>query len=137
MKQLGVLENTLIVVLSDHGEEFWDHGRTAHGRTVYEELTHVGFMMWGPALFPAAKRVKEPVQLIDIVPTVLDLLKLIRSRVDRPYYGRLLRTPFGQQSATILYSFRYSHAARKDSAMRDRVPLGLSEATARSSSTRS
>jgi arylsulfatase A-like enzyme len=76
MKELGVLDNTLIIVVSDHGEEFWDHGWTAHGHSVYQELTHAALLMWNPKLLPAARRVAEPVQLIDVMPTVLDLLGL-------------------------------------------------------------
>src|SRR6185369_6882611 len=76
MKELGILDNTLIIVVSDHGEEFWDHGWTAHGHSVYQELTHAALLMWNPKLLPTARRVKEPVQLIDIMPTVLDLLGL-------------------------------------------------------------
>ena len=76
LKRLGVLNDTLIIVVSDHGEEFWDHGWTAHGHTVYQELTHVALMMWNPKLLPAPRRLSAPVQLIDVMPTVLDLLGL-------------------------------------------------------------
>jgi arylsulfatase A-like enzyme len=76
LRQLGVLDNTLIVVLSDHGEEFWDHGWTAHGQSVYQELSHCLLMMWNPRLLPVARRVINPVQLIDVMPTVLDLVGL-------------------------------------------------------------
>jgi arylsulfatase A-like enzyme len=76
LKQLGILDNTVIIVLSDHGEEFWDHGWTAHGQSVYQELTHTLLLMWNPTLFPHPRRVKEPVELIDVMPTVLDLLAL-------------------------------------------------------------
>lgn len=76
LKQLGILDNTLIIVVSDHGEEFWDHGWTAHGHSLYQELTHCVFLMWNPRLLPVPRRVDEPVQLIDIMPTVLDLLSL-------------------------------------------------------------
>ncbi len=76
LKQLGVLENTLIVVVSDHGEEFWEHGWTGHGQSVYQELTHSLFLLWNPGLFKTARRVAEPVQLIDVMPTILDALKL-------------------------------------------------------------
>ncbi len=76
LKQLGVLDNTLIVVVSDHGEEFWEHGWTAHGQSLYQELAHGVLMMWNPKLIPTPKRVTEPVQLIDVMPTVLDLLNL-------------------------------------------------------------
>ena len=76
LRQLGVLENTLIVVVSDHGEEFWEHGWTGHGQSVYQELTHCLFLLWNPALFKTARRVTEPVQLIDVMPTILDALRL-------------------------------------------------------------
>jgi arylsulfatase A-like enzyme len=74
LRQLGILDNTLIVVVSDHGEEFWEHGWTAHGQSLYQELTHGVFAMWNPKLIPTPRRVSEPVQLIDVMPTILDLL---------------------------------------------------------------
>jgi arylsulfatase A-like enzyme len=76
LKQLGILNNTLIVVVSDHGEEFWEHGWTSHGHSLYQELTHGVFLMWNPKLIPSPRRIIEPVQLIDVAPTVLDLLGL-------------------------------------------------------------
>ena len=74
LKQLGILDNTLIIVVSDHGEEFWEHGWTCHGHSLYQELTHGLFVMWNPKLIPSPRRVSEPVQLIDVMPTVLDLV---------------------------------------------------------------
>ena len=74
LKELGILDNTLVVVVSDHGEEFWEHGWTSHGHSLYEELTNGVFLMWNPKLIPSPGRVREPVQLIDVMPTVLDLL---------------------------------------------------------------
>ena len=76
LKQLGVLDNTLVIVASDHGEEFWEHGLGAHGHSLYSELIHVALMMWNPKLIPHGRRVPDTVQLIDILPTVLDLLGL-------------------------------------------------------------
>jgi len=74
LKQLGVLDNTLIIVVSDHGEEFWEHGWTSHGHSLYQELTNGVFLMWNPKLIAKAGRIREPVQLIDVMPTVLDLV---------------------------------------------------------------
>ena len=74
LKELGILDNTLIVVVSDHGEEFWEHGWTAHGHSLYEELTNGVFLIWNPKLIPTPRRVHDPVQLIDVMPTLLDLL---------------------------------------------------------------
>lgn len=95
LKQLGILENTLIIVVSDHGEEFWDHGWTAHGHTVYGELTHSLLMMWNPALLPKPRHISQPVQLIDVAPTVLDLLGLTAPPVMQ---GQSL-VPFGRGQA--------------------------------------
>jgi len=75
-KDLGLLDNTLVIVASDHGEEFWEHGLGAHGHSLYSELIHVVLMMWNPKLIPHARSVPDTVQLIDILPTVLDLLGL-------------------------------------------------------------
>jgi arylsulfatase A-like enzyme len=75
-KDLGLLDNTLVIVASDHGEEFWEHGLGAHGHSLYSELIHVVLMMWNPKLIPHPRRVADTVQLIDILPTVLDLLGL-------------------------------------------------------------
>jgi choline-sulfatase len=76
LRDLRVLDNTLIVFVSDHGEEFLDHGWTGHGHSLYEELTHSMWMMWNRKLFSTPRRIKEPVQLIDLMPTLLDLTGL-------------------------------------------------------------
>lgn len=73
LRQIGVLDNTLVVIASDHGEEFWEHGLGAHGHSLYSELIHTVLMMWNPRLVPAARRVSEPVDLTDVMPTVLEL----------------------------------------------------------------
>ncbi len=68
----GISENTILVVVSDHGEEFLDHGGTLHGATLYQELQHVLFMVYGKDVGLAPKRVKENVSIVDIGPTLLD-----------------------------------------------------------------
>jgi arylsulfatase A-like enzyme len=73
LEKAGVLERSLLVVTSDHGEEFLEHGGILHGRTQYEEVLRVPLILSGPAL-PAGVRVAEPVSVIDVVPTALALL---------------------------------------------------------------
>ena len=69
---LGELtENAIIVVTSDHGEEFWEHGRMLHGNGVFQEAVHVPLLFRGPGFLTGA-RVEYPVSLIDIAPTLLD-----------------------------------------------------------------
>ncbi len=76
LRKLDLLENTVIVILSDHGEEFWEHGWSAHEHSLYNELTHAVFLLWNPRLLGPARRIPEPVQLIDVMPTVAALLSV-------------------------------------------------------------
>ena len=109
LKQIGVLDNTLIVVVSDHGEEFWEHGWTAHGHSLYQELTHGVFLMWNPKLIPTPRRVAEPVQLIDVMPTVLDLLGLkIPDVVQGQSLAPLAKSQPFQRRGPVMTS-RYAH----------------------------
>jgi len=69
----GLLASTLVVLVSDHGEEFLEHGQVMHGLAQYEESVRVPFLLWGPGV-PRDVRVLESVSLVDVMPTVLDLL---------------------------------------------------------------
>jgi arylsulfatase A-like enzyme len=61
------------VIASDHGEEFFEHGDFLHSRTLYQELIHVQLIMAGPGL-PEGLRIREPVSLVDVAPTIASLL---------------------------------------------------------------
>jgi arylsulfatase A-like enzyme len=71
---LGLGTRTLLVVLSDHGEEFMEHGQTRHCFQLYEETIHVPLVMRLPGVVPAGRRIETPVSLVDVAPTVLDLV---------------------------------------------------------------
>ncbi|MEW6744403.1 MAG: sulfatase [Planctomycetota bacterium] len=66
-------DNTLVIVASDHGEEFWEHGDHNHGGTLYEELLEVPLMMRFPGVFEGGRRVDVPVRLEDVAPTILEV----------------------------------------------------------------
>jgi len=72
----GVLEKTLVIITSDHGEEFGEHGLFGHGVSLYLPSLHVPLLISFPSRVPAGTRVREPVSLRDLPATVLDLLKL-------------------------------------------------------------
>jgi len=77
LKQLGLYDGALIVVLSDHGEAFWEHGMQGHGKTLYEEEIRVPLMIKLPGTeFESALRIGQAVSIVDITPTILDTLKL-------------------------------------------------------------
>jgi arylsulfatase A-like enzyme len=72
----GLLESTLVIVTSDHGEEFFDHGGFGHGHSLHRELLHVPLIWCAPGRLPAGRVVASQVRLIDLVPTLLELLSL-------------------------------------------------------------
>jgi arylsulfatase A-like enzyme len=71
--ELGLDRRTLIAFLADHGEEFLEHGRSFHNQGIYGELTNVPLFFWWPGGVPAGTRVPETVELIDVMPTLLEL----------------------------------------------------------------
>ncbi len=70
LETMGFLDNALVIVTSDHGEEFGDHGGLLHRATLYEELLHVPLILSGAGI-PEGKTNSRFVGLIDIVPTIL------------------------------------------------------------------
>jgi hypothetical protein len=73
---LGLADDTLLVVTSDHGEEFGEHGALDHGSHLYDETLLVPLLMRAPGVIPARLRVSETVGLIDVFPTVAQILGL-------------------------------------------------------------
>lgn len=73
LDETGLAENTVVVVTSDHGEEFQEHGSLLHGRTQYQELVAVPLLVRGPGV-PAGIVVDDPVSIVDIAPTILGLV---------------------------------------------------------------
>jgi arylsulfatase A-like enzyme len=75
IERLGLGDRTIVVLLADHGEEFGEHGAGGHGRTLYREVLQVPLIVWAPGLAKPG-RIATPVSLLDVAPTVLDLLGL-------------------------------------------------------------
>ncbi len=74
LKSTGQYDNTLIVVLSDHGEEFLDHGGWDHGHTLYEEMLRVPLIVKPPTdAWATPARTDALVEMVDIAPTILDI----------------------------------------------------------------
>jgi choline-sulfatase len=73
LRASGLLDRSVVVIMSDHGDEFMEHKGLDHGATLFEELTHVVLMMRFPG-YTHRQDVKENVRLIDIFPTVFDAL---------------------------------------------------------------
>jgi arylsulfatase A-like enzyme len=71
-RALGRLEQTLVVVTSDHGEEFLEHGRLGHGQSVGDEQLRVPLLVRFPGGRGAGHRVAGQVTLVDLAPTILE-----------------------------------------------------------------
>jgi arylsulfatase A-like enzyme len=70
----GLAENTLVVITSDHGESFGEHGLLQHTNSLYREVIHVPLIIWWPGHVPEGVRVDEPVTIAALPATVLDLV---------------------------------------------------------------
>jgi tetratricopeptide (TPR) repeat protein len=91
LKRRGLYNDAMIVLLSDHGEGLGDHGEQEHGLFLYRETIRVPLVIKLPRQAQAGRRVAAPVQHIDLVPTILDLLRLpprpgLRGRSLRPLF---------------------------------------------------
>lgn len=76
LHDLGLDKKIMIVFAADHGEEFLDHGKTFHGQSLYGELINVSLIFWGPEYLPKNKVVSETVEILDVMPTILELCSL-------------------------------------------------------------
>ena len=107
LEQMDLWDNTAIVLTSDHGEEFWDHGDIIHGRTLYTESVHVPLLIKFPPKIAPGTRVSKLAGLVDIPPAVCELtgttppsvyqgrsvLELLRGRPAQPVYVSLDKLP--------------------------------------------
>ena len=89
LRARGLYHDALIVLLSDHGEGLGEHGEQEHGVFLYDEAIHVPLVMKLPRGRSAGRRVTVPVQHIDLLPTLLDLVgapapDVLRGRSLRP-----------------------------------------------------
>ena len=73
--ELGLAEDTVFIVTSDHGEAFLEHGLLEHGGYLTEEVIHVPLMFWGRGI-PEGRRIPTLVSHVDLMPTILELLGL-------------------------------------------------------------
>ncbi len=71
LRHLDLYDDSLIVLLSDHGEEFGEHGGFDHGRTLYEELLRIPLIIKYPHSQGAGRMIAERVSVVDVLPTIL------------------------------------------------------------------
>jgi len=86
LERHGILQNTLVILTSDHGEEFGEHGVSLHGKSLYWPVIHVPLVVWLPGGDPAGLRVREAVSIRSIPATVAHAVGL----TEHPLPGRSL-----------------------------------------------
>lgn len=97
LRDLGVLEETIIVVTSDHGDEFFEHGNGGHHKTLYDEVIRVPLIVRFPEKIEAGTVIEEQVRLEDIGLTILALADV----ANRTSFGRLGPSEVGQVSRDL------------------------------------
>jgi arylsulfatase A-like enzyme len=94
LRARGILDQTLVIVTSDHGENLGDHELVEHRTNLYETVLHVPLLVRYPPAFRAAMRSPAPVSLVDVVPTVLELTQSrVAPELAAMFRGRSLVRP--------------------------------------------
>lgn len=101
-------EDYLLVMTSDHGDEFMEHGSLDHGHSLYQELLHVPLLIRMPGGLPVGVNT-DPVSTLDIVPTILDALDLPRGSF---LPGRSLLDPAPAETPRVAQFHTGNHALR-------------------------
>jgi arylsulfatase A-like enzyme len=101
LKDLDLESDTIVVATADHGEALGEHGYVGHGRRVYEEILQVPLILSWPGQLPQGKTVDVPAGLVDVAPTLMQLM-------DLPALGEGidLAPTFGEGEPAKLYSMR-------------------------------
>lgn len=76
LKRMKIYESSMIILMSDHGEEFFEHGGWGHSHSLYSELIRVPAIIKFPKSQFKGKRVSAPTGIVDLMPTILDYYKI-------------------------------------------------------------
>lgn len=109
LRSLGILDNTLLIITSDHGEEFGEHRLVGHSFGIYNSLLHVPLIIRYPKRFAPGRRHRQLAQLSDLFPTILDALD-IPCTGTHPLDGRSLLAPLKQGTRPYAVAEKHYHA---------------------------
>lgn len=92
-------ERSVVVLTSDHGEEFKEHGSLGHALTLYREQSHVPLILSDPASPYRGRQVSAPVRLVDVAPTIAEIARL---EPTDPFVAGLVGIPLSRHLAAPL-----------------------------------
>ncbi|HEX5759516.1 MAG TPA: sulfatase-like hydrolase/transferase [Thermoanaerobaculia bacterium] len=101
LQELGVYDDALVVLLSDHGEGLGDHGEEEHGIFLYREALQVPLLLKLPGSRRAGETITAPAQLVDVLPTVL---RMVGAEVPAAAKGKPLLDLAGETAARPIYA---------------------------------
>jgi len=93
LEKRGLTRNTLVVITSDHGESFGEHGLLEHWNSLYRELIHVPLIYYWPGKIPAGVRIGKTVSGASLPATVLDLVGIKSDAFPIPSVAELWQKP--------------------------------------------
>jgi arylsulfatase A-like enzyme len=114
LEREGRLEHTLVILTSDHGEEFMDHGGFGHGHSVYQELVHVPLIVYQKGRFEH-EVIDRPVHGVDLAPSILDALGI---QAPAEWVGTPYWSTDGESHRPILTSYHDRDRGREVDAVR-------------------
>jgi arylsulfatase A-like enzyme len=83
LKEYGLLDKTVIVITSDHGTEFFEHGNKGHRKTLFDEVIRIPLVIRYPSRLPEGVRIDKQTRIIDVAPTLVELAGL-------PYWDSIM-----------------------------------------------
>ena len=123
LERLGELDDTIIVIMADHGDNIGDHGLLRHGLCLYDTLLHVPLIIKPPAKDAKPQRVAPMVQLIDLFPTLLGMADIEEPDVAAEFQGRdLVEAARTGEFSAFAMSELYRHSAETQNVWQARVP---------------
>lgn len=114
LKSKGIYDRSLIVVFSDHGDEFFDHKGWGHGHTLYEELIKIPLLIKFPFSENRGKKIIPNTSIVDIFPTLFDYLQIKNSyKTDGQSLMNLIKGEKSENGRFIISVLKYDKTQRE------------------------